>query len=480
MTSIETVLKSKGPLLSSELSKLVASKESINYNTASQRVVRNPEIERIKGFFVSGQSLCFLKEHALSDILIKSLTKNLFESGRKYWYCLNAVSLHGGTISQRFLECYTNYPVAPLKSHIPFKKVMQNFVKSNILVFDGTDYHFSPKLIRQFPNTFYLRTIEAIKDDILENFHSLTRNTGMISYNSGEKFSEFGKFRWAFKGTSAVSGLTQNNKSGFLLADIVIGTPINENDILFFVDKLKKIKSFQNSSNILPFLIVDDLSKEALILLKRNGIVVGFIKELFGQKYAESLKELISILNNAGASLKKTPDKYLDLLKELKKYNEGLVNNIRGALFEFLVGHIHSTKTNSSIDIGREIVVDNARHEMDVLAVYPDEILIAECKATKSMIVEEDIEKWLGVKLPAFRKWISNQETWRKKKIKFEYWSVSGFTDDALSMLKERKASASKFSLDYFGSSDIRSEVLKVNNKKMKEALDDFFLKPNV
>lgn len=208
MTSIEAILKSKGPLLSSELSKEIASKESLSYNTASQRIVRSSEIERIKGFFVSGQSLCFLKEHALTDTLLKSLSTNLYDSGRKYWYCLNAVNLHGGVISQRFLECYTNYPVAPLKSHIPFKEVMQNFVKSDILVFDGTDYYFSPKLLKQFPNTFYLRTIEAIKVDILDNFHSLTRNTGMISYNSGEKFSEFGKFRWAFKGTSAISGLT--------------------------------------------------------------------------------------------------------------------------------------------------------------------------------------------------------------------------------------------------------------------------------
>lgn len=474
MTSIEAILKSKGPLLSSELSKEIASKESLSYNTASQRIVRSSEIERIKGFFVSGQSLCFLKEHALTDTLLKSLSTNLYDSGRKYWYCLNAVNLHGGVISQRFLECYTNYPVAPLKSHIPFKEVMQNFVKSDILVFDGTDYYFSPKLLKQFPNTFYLRTIEAIKVDILDNFHSLTRNTGMISYNSGEKFSEFGKFRWAFKGTSAISGLTQNKKSGFLLADIVIGTSINENDILFFVDKLKKINSFQNSSNILPFLIVDDLSKEALIQLKRNGIVVGIVKELFGQKYSESLNELISILNNAGASLKKTPDKYLDLLKELKKYNEGLVNNIRGALFEFLVGHIHSTKTNSSIDIGREIVVDQARHEIDVLAVYPDEVLIAECKATKSMIDSETIDRWLGVKLPAFRKWVSKQETWRKKKIKFEYWSIGGFSSVALSMLKNMKDNSTKFSLNYFGPSDIRKEVLTVDNKKMKEALDDF------
>ena len=37
------------------------------------------------------------------------------------------------------------------------------------------------------------------------------------------------------------------------------------------------------------FLIVDDIEPKALELLK-NGIVIGFIKELFGEKYAETLK----------------------------------------------------------------------------------------------------------------------------------------------------------------------------------------------
>ena len=75
------------------------------------------------------------------------------------------------------------------------------------------------------------------------------------------------------------------------------------------------IQSFNNASRIVPYLIVDDLSREALIALKFHGIAIGFIKELFGQKYADTLKELISVLNNAGASLKSSPEKYLGLLR---------------------------------------------------------------------------------------------------------------------------------------------------------------------
>jgi len=211
--------------------------------------------------------------------------------------------------------------------------------------------------------------------------------------------------------------------------------------------------------------------------LKQNGIAVGLIGELFGQKYADALKELITILNNAGASLKQSPDKYLDLLSELRKYNEGLVNNIRGTFFEFVVGHIHSIDSNSSIDLGCVITENGAQHEMDVIANYPDKIVIAECKAVKSKIDVDYVDIWLGKKLPAFKKYFDKQETWNKKNLEFEFWSISGFTDDAIKKLDNIVNSSNKYKLKYYQSVDIREKAKAMKNKKLKESLDDFFLK---
>lgn len=480
MTSIENILNKRGPLMSNELSKFLEKSEGINYNTASQRVARNEKILKIKGYFISNISLCYLEKHVDDGLLFDSLNKAMFENGKKYWYTLNALELHGGIINQNFLECYTNYPILALKGHLPFKKIIQKFIKSNILNYNGEYYFISPKLKKTNLNSLAYKTIEVIKENILADFSTLNKNIGLISYNTAETYGEFGKFRWAFKGVSNITGLMQGNKPGFVLADIIIGTPINEKDVLFFIEKIKHIQSFNNASRIIPFLIVDDLSKEALTALKYHGIAIGFIKELFGQKYAETLKELISVLNNAGASLKSSPEKYLDLIKELKKYNEGLVNNIRGALFEFVVGHIHSLNSNSSIDLGREIYENNSRHEIDVLANYNDKIVIAECKATLSKINLKTIDKWLGKKIPAFKIWIEKQETWKKKKIEFEFWSTGGFTDDAIEKLDYISSSASKYKVSYFKPDDIRNKALSMDNKKLKEALDDFFLKAKV
>jgi len=315
MTTIEKILFDYGPMMSSELVKKLENVDSVPNNTASQRVARNKEIGKIKGFFKSNQSLCYLPVHEKDGGLFSVLLNSLFENGRKYWYCLNAIRLHGGVIERKYLECFTNYPILPLKKHLPFGRVMQMFISEGILAYSGDYYYLSPKFGQLRLNSLANTTIDLIKSDLLSNFGSLTKNIGLISYNSGETFAEYGKFRWAFKGLSTVTGLVHNGKVGFLLADIIIGTPIFKEDVLFFVEKIKHIQSFNNAGKLIPFLIVDDLDKEALLHLKQHGIVVGFIGELFGQKYAYALKELITILDNAGASLKKSPEKYLDLIR---------------------------------------------------------------------------------------------------------------------------------------------------------------------
>lgn len=466
-------------MMSSDLASILAKTAKIEKNTASQKVTRDKSILKVKGFFSSGQSFCYLEQQINEPDFFEILMKSMLKNGRKYWFCLNAIKLNGGIISQKYLECYTNYPVLPLKSHLPFKKVMQNFVENKILIFKDNYYLIAPRLNQSSINFLQYNTIELIKEDILNNFNSLTKNIGLISYNTGENFAEFGKFKWAFKGVCPIHALIENNKFGYLLADILFGHPIFENDVIFFIEKLKTIQNFNKRSRVLPVLIVDDLETSALKLLKENGIVVGFIKELFGNKYAETLKELVTILNNAGASLKKDPDKYLDLISELKKYNQGLANNIRGTLFEFVVGHIHSLQDNSSIEIGRE-VIENGRHEIDVLATNSQKIIFAECKATKGQTTYSQVDKWASEKIPAFRIWASKQETWKNKTVEFEYWSVNGFDKQAENKLSQLASSSSKIKISYFNGQNIREKAIQLKNKKLKEAIDNFFLKPEV
>lgn len=480
MTTIEKILEIQGPLMSGKLSEELSKMERIPLNTASQKVSRAVEIKKIKGFFISNQSLCFLKEQYKNEQLYDIFSKSLFDNGRKYWFCLNAIRMHGGIINSKYLECYTNYPVIALKKHIPFKKVMQKFVTEGILVFNSSDeYTFSPKFCPLETNSLTYKTIEIIKNDILNHFLTMFKNMGMVSYSSGELFGEFGKFRWCFKGVSYLRGLVNNKQPGFVLADILFGQEIHKKDVLFFIEKLNHIQSFKNGSKILPILIVDNLHPEALEELKKNGIAIGLINELFGEKYAKALNELVTILNNAGASLKTQPNKYLELIDELKIFNETLIFNIRGALFEYFVGHIHS-KNSQSIDLGREIFENSGKHEIDVFAIYSNKVIFIECKATNSKIDKVKIDKWIDKKIPAFKTWLLKQETLKNHEIEFEYWATGGFTPDARNRLELFITQTNKFKVSYFEADKIREVAVKMKNKKLKEALDNFFLKSNI
>ena len=234
---------------------------------------------------------------------------------------------------------------------------------------------------------------------------------------------------------------------------------------------------------IVPFLWIrpepNGYHGSALVELKKNGIALGLINELFGEKYAKALNELVSILNNAGANLKSQPNKYLELISELKTFNETLIFNIRGTLFEYFVGHIHS-KNSQSIDIGREIFENNGKHEIDVFAIFSNTVVFSECKATNSKIDDDKVSKWINIKIPAFRTWLLKQETLKNHEIEFEYWATGGFTDDAKARLNRYISDTKKFKVSYFEPVKIREVAIKMKNKKLKEALDTYFLKTNL
>lgn len=81
------------------------------------------------------------------------------------------------------------------------------------------------------------------------------------------------------------------------------------------------------------------------------------------------------------------------------------------------------------------------------------------------------------MKIPAFKAWFDKQETYKKKNLEFEFWSTSGFTDDAEARLKKFSDSAQIYKVPYLQSTEITGIAKSMDNKKLKEALENFFLK---
>jgi hypothetical protein len=479
MTVIKNILSEHGPMISKDLVTRLSVIESIGINTASQRLSREKDLERLAGFFKSNQSLIFLPEQQEDGEILKFLAKQMELHGKKYWYALNAVRFHSGTIGRSFLETYSSYPIVPLASHFTFDEIMRKFVEEKVLIANGEEYSFAPRLRFQGLNYFLSKTLEQIKLHVLDNFKEQSRNIGLVSYDSVSILDEYGGFRWSFKGVSPLKALKTGSKFGFVLGDILLGRPTRKKDVEFFIKKLEIVQMFKGAPKIMPILIIDNLDNEGFNYLKEKGIVIGLIDQLFGETYAKTLNDLVTILTNAAASLAKNPNKYLELIAELRKHSNGLLKNIKGALFEYVAGHYYVFK-GASIEMGWEIYENNANHEMDVKASFSDKIIISECKGRISKVTVSDINNWAKHKVPAFRAWINKQEVHKYKDIEFEYWASSGYDDDAIKRISELHLEKKNKSLVFLGPNEIMQRAKEMRNKKLQKTLDNFFFKSNI
>jgi arsenate reductase-like glutaredoxin family protein len=220
-------------------------------------------------------------------------------------------------------------------------------------------------------------------------------------------------------------------------------------------------------------LIVENVSQKALRLLKNKGIIVGFVNKLFGEEYEELLKSLIAIVTNAGAILKENPDKYLKLIEQLDKLVAGKINNLRGDLFELAVGYYYSNNCQN-LDIGKKINFDGKTREIDVWAKTQANTIVCECKAYKSKIEKEVIETWISNKIPVIYDWIREHDN--DTNVIFEFWSVSGFTEEAESLLSQKQTTIKKYKIEFYDEKAILKKARESKAQKMVEIMREYFI----
>jgi hypothetical protein len=106
---------------------------------------------------------------------------------------------------------------------------------------------------------------------------------------------------------------------------------------------------------ILPFFITDGFTPDAYDVARSAGIVATTIEQLFGKELAESLRALVQLLSDAGATAAVNPEKLEMVLNDLTKI-EGAAQNLRGDLFELVVGNLVKEVEDGYLTIGKEVI----------------------------------------------------------------------------------------------------------------------------
>lgn len=483
MTSIENILQTKGPLLSGKLSKVLQSYSGLSNETIRKQLSRSAEpVKKVQGFFTYNQSLFYLEEHIKDGSYIRVLKEILKDSAKRIFAVVKALEYHFGYLGEPQLAAYILSPVENLKGHKRADMVLRDAARIDLIKRD-LDYIKLNELY--FPksriNFKRFKAIEIARNFILNQFMDWARMIGMVSFDTPTLFSEFAKFQWAFTSPSYISSLTSykngNILPAFVLADILIGSQVKEDNVLFFVEKIKIVKAVNPGLKIIPFLILDGINSDALAVLKKQGIVVGFISKLFGREYSELIKDLINTVTNAAAILKKNPVEFLALMDKIIKLTDGKTNNLRGDVFEMAVGYYHS-RLCKNLDISKIIYIDGVQRELDVFAVYADAVKVCECKGLKRSLTITEIDDWLK-KNVLVREWIDMQDAYKEKCHVFELWSTGGFTEEARSKLEEA-AEAKRYDILYFDQAAILKKAKEIPGSKFVTILNQYFIKEPV
>lgn len=472
-------MKQQGPLLSGELLRIMENEEpGISAEAIRKRLSRiQHPVKRLFGFFADNQTFYYLEDEFRTDLYFSRLQQAVSKSAKRLDAYLAAIQFHKGFIEINHLATYGYCPIEKLKGHKLHQAYVDWLLRFGFIKLAESWFELNPDFSTDGESAFkQYKAEETARNLILSQFMGWARSIGLISYNAGTFYSSFGKFQWCFTCPAYVNGIREYKdntvKPFFVVADVLIGKEVTERNVHYFIEKVKILNAQKGISRFMPFLIVESLNEGAFKLLKENGIIIGFVNKLFGKEYSSLLSALVNTIVNAGAILKKNPEEFLSLIKRIDKLVDGKTNNLRGDLFELAVGYYHRHSQN--IDIGKEINYVGDFKEIDVLAIYPNALHVAECKGYKSKLTITEVEDWLK-KISIVRKWMLEIEPYKNKEFIAELWSTGGFEDDALHKIKEVAEKTKKYKVVYFDQTGILQKFREIKSKKVLDVLKQYF-----
>lgn len=366
---LSSLLKNKGPCLSSTLAELLIQSKNISAESARKvisRAVLAGEISSIKNLFPKREQFVYLSDTYGSDEFWHALTEALIKSGSALGLALSALLARGGIIPRRDFGAASGSPVA-MKKKISFSVVWQRLVNIGLcteifLPGIGECIALREKEEKRYDSVSRQIHARLVTESIfIATLVQWSQNLNMISYNLARtRQDEEGKapavsnYLFDFTGPSYLSPLlTQGNsanKPGFFACDVLLGTRLTLPQVQPFIAKCKSLRSMKNIGKILFMLAASQFEEDAFKALKKEGIIPATPENLFGEDFAESLRELTRFLSyyftDDSANLEK-----IDSIMVALTHVQGAAAQLQGALFEYLVAEV--VKHEGTVEVGK-------------------------------------------------------------------------------------------------------------------------------
>lgn len=490
----ESILAQYGPMRSSRLAELIATRYSLSEDAARKQISRvtDPILRLPYRLLPKNEAFLYRDLDRNTERYWEALLRDLRETGAVYGMALDGLMARGGIAQIASFQVVTGAPVAQ-KGQVPVEGVVQRlidvgFLRRRAIGNYGDCVEFYPAYFDPV-SMDRLRARLLAEKIVLDALREWARKLGFASYNSikirEDQFApKFSTCLFDLAGPSylmpLVTGPANGAKPGFLVADFFCDTTLDLQHIQYFLRKVRMLKSIRKVVPFLPILLADGFTPEAFRAGRSVGISMATTRNLFGAAVANSLASLLDTLERAAAIIAADPERIGELFESLGAI-EGAAGNLRGALFELIVAYLVKEVDGGSIDIG-EIVYDPAtgeEAEIDVRRVKEkQECWFYECRGRQpgNLMSKEEVEKWIN-RVNRIHAYHRQEQRFQNHRFVFELWTIGKFGNEAIEYLKVEKVKRKKIEINWRDGREVREYAQKARRKSLLRTLDEHYFK---
>lgn len=271
-------------------------------------------------------------------------------------------------------------------------------------------------------------------------------------------------------------------KPGFLVCDINLHESISKAEVEAYVRKCDAAAFSPNIGRIMPMLVADVFTAEGLDLAKSKGILAITVENLFGTELAKALRDLVRLLTDTGATAAVNPDHLSKVLRSLTKI-EGAADNLRGALFELVVGSLVKDVEGGSLKTGLKIsdLGTSEKAEIDVQLDKRDHagFLIVECKAKNpgGRVSHKEVKRWYENRVPLIHRILNTSFKEVERPFHFEIWTNGIFAESALTWLEQQSKTCDGYTVDWKDGAALKRYAARASSASLTKMLNEHYFK---
>jgi hypothetical protein len=492
-TWVSQLLRAGGPCLSSALARRLMTATGVTNDYARKLIQRSGSdvlvLEDIR--FPRNEQFLFLQEHRNTSQFWRSLIEAFDSTGSVYGLAVNSLMARENIVPLTHFGIISGSP-GRLKGHLSHDVVLKRLAK--IGLFNIREYeNFGPCVTFAESSIFDSGNIRshrarAVGEKILlDALQDWARKLGLGSYGKvllrgNPTQPQFGQFNWDLTAPTYLHPFVSHGKltqPGFFVADVLLGKELQFSDVAYFLNKTTIMRRQRNTRPFLAMLVGNYFSHEVFQAAKTQGLIFVTPDTLFGNGISAALKELIQTLTNAAAAAVKNPNVIDELFSKLAKV-EGAALNLRGPLFEMILGYCFRNEGSIDICVAVKDPETGEAAEVDVLVKGSTTVRACECKGYGTNDVDvPEVKDWLERQVPRIRKYFLSQDYFKKLPMTFEFWIAGKFTPAALEYLKARKQQVTKYAIEWKDGKDLSEYVgLRKESHVAKILNEQYFRHP--